>query len=134
MPKTILAVDDEPDITDLARFHLGRAGYEVVTASSGRAALEIILSRRPDLVLLDLMLPDIDGFSLCEILRRESPLASIPIIILSAWSSPEAQTMGLDHGVLAYLTKPISPRELVARVDRFIKGAPDSDHRPGEAA
>ncbi len=124
MAITILAVDDEPDITELARFHLGRAGYEIRTAASGRAALELISRRRPDLVVLDLMLPDIDGFGLCEILRRDPTLATIPIIILSAWATREARTLGQDFGVLAYLTKPFDPRELVTLVNRLLQPAP----------
>jgi len=134
MPITILAVDDEPDITDLARFHLERVGYKIMTAASGRAALESIQRRRPDLVLLDLMLPDIDGFGVCEILRRDPILATIPIIILSAWSSREARTMGEEFGVLAYLTKPFDPRELVTLVDRFLGRAPSPGGKTGRAA
>ncbi len=127
MAITILAVDDEPDITELARFHLGRAGYEIWTAASGRAALELVNRCRPDLVLLDLMLPDIDGFGLCEILRRDPVLATIPIIILSAWATHEARSLGQDFGVLAYLTKPFEPRELVALVNHLLAPAPPAD-------
>lgn len=125
MPKTILAVDDEADIAELARFHLGQAGYAVLTASSGRAALEAVHFQRPDLVLLDLMLPDIDGFALCEILRRDPALAALPIIILSAWCTPEARALGFEQGILAYVTKPFSPSDLVARVNRFLRTPPD---------
>jgi DNA-binding response OmpR family regulator len=124
MPRTILSVDDEPDITDLARFHLCRAGFEVLTAGSGREAIEIVTTRHPDLVLLDLMLPDIDGFGVCEILRRAPDTATIPIIILSAWSTPEARALGMDYGVLEYLTKPFSPGDLVNRVRRLLSPAP----------
>lgn len=134
MPMTILAVDDEPDIAELARFHLASAGYAVVTASSGRAALEAIHFRRPDLVVLDLMLPDIDGFGLCEILRHDPTLASIPIIILSAWSTREARALGFDFGVLAYLTKPFSPSDLVAQVNRLLRLAPPPGCGPSKAA
>ena len=123
MPRTILSVDDEPDITDLARFHLSRAGFEVLTAGSGREAIEIITTRHPDLVLLDLMLPDIDGFGVCEILRRAPDTAAIPIIILSAWSTSEARALGMDYGVLEYVTKPFSPSDLVNRVRRLLSPA-----------
>jgi DNA-binding response OmpR family regulator len=116
MNPTVLSVDDEPDVLALIRHHLTRAGCEVVTASSGRAALEVINTRRPDLVLLDLMLPDIDGFALCEILRREAVTAAIPILIISAWNTSDSRELGLELGALDFLTKPFSPRVLVERV------------------
>ena len=116
MHPTILAVDDEPDVLDLIRFHLTRAGCEVVTAASGYTALEAIRARRPDLVLLDLMLPDIDGFAVCEILRRQAATAAIPIVIVSAWSTNDSRNLGLELGALDYVTKPFSPRVLVERV------------------
>ena len=120
MAYTILSVDDEQDVTDLVRFHLKRAGYDVVTASTGREALECVQQHKPDLILLDLMLPDIDGFGVCEILRRQSETATIPIVILTAWATPEAQHVGLDLGALDYLTKPFSPKGLVERVNRLL--------------
>jgi len=112
----ILAVDDERDILDLICIHLTRAGCEVMTAASGRDALESIRVRRPDLVLLDLMLPDIDGFAICEILRRQAATATIPIVIVSAWNTGDSRGLGLELGALDFLTKPFSPRVLVERV------------------
>lgn len=120
MRPLILSVDDEQDVTDLVQFHLTRAGYEVMTAANGREALACVSSRRPDLILLDLMLPDIDGFGVCEILRRESATAAIPIVILTAWATTDARSLGLELGALDYLTKPFSPRELTARVKRLL--------------
>ncbi|MFA5058957.1 MAG: response regulator [Opitutaceae bacterium] len=120
MPPVLLSVDDERDVIDLVRFHFSRAGYEVVTASSGREAIETIRCRRPDLVLLDLMLPDIDGFGVCEILHRNAVTATIPIVILSAWSTADARNVGLELGALDYVTKPFSPKELVDRVNRLL--------------
>jgi DNA-binding response OmpR family regulator len=117
---TILSVDDERDVTDLVRFHLTRAGFEVLTAASGRAALDTIAVRRPDLIILDLMLPDIDGFGICEILRRQAATATIPIIILSAWSTNDARNLGLELGALDYVTKPFSPKKLVERVNHLL--------------
>lgn len=116
----ILSVDDEQDVTDLVKFHLTRAGYDVTTASSGREALDSIAFRPPDLILLDLMLPDIDGFGVCEILRREARTATIPVVILTAWATTDARSLGLELGALDYLTKPFSPRELTARVQRLL--------------
>lgn len=117
---TILSVDDERDVTELVRFHLGHAGYDVLTAGSGREALASIHARRPDLLLLDLMLPDIDGFGICEILRRDPATASLPVIVVSAWATNDARNVALDLGALDYVTKPFSPRELVAKVKRLI--------------
>lgn len=116
----ILSVDDEKDVTDLLQFHLTRAGYEVTTAASGREALLAVSARRPDLILLDLMLPDIDGLGVCEILRRDAATATIPIVILTAWATPDVRGIGLELGALDYLTKPFSPRELTGRVQRLL--------------
>jgi two-component system, OmpR family, alkaline phosphatase synthesis response regulator PhoP len=121
-PARILAVDDEPALTDLVRYHLARAGHQVTVAASGWEAIEAVRRERPDLILLDLMLPDLDGFGVCEILRQEVDSATIPVIILSAWSSPDTRNLGLELGALDYLTKPFSPGELVERVNRFVSG------------
>ena len=122
MPYTakILAVDDEPELTELMHFHLVRAGYEVTTAANGWEALDCIKLSRPDVILLDLMLPDLDGFGVCEILRRDPLTATIPIIIVSAWASTDSRNLGLELGALDYITKPFSPHELVERVNRFV--------------
>ena len=114
-PARILAVEDEPDLIELIKYHLLRAGHLVATAGTGWDALEQIRRERPDLILLDLMLPDLDGFGVCEILRRDLATVTIPIIIVSAWSSPDTRNLGLELGALDYLTKPFSPHELMAR-------------------
>jgi two-component system alkaline phosphatase synthesis response regulator PhoP len=126
MAATILSVDDEPDVTNLVRFHLVKSGYEVLTAASGREALEIIQTTPPDLIILDLMLPDIDGFGICEILRRQASTAAIPVVLLTAWATSDAQHLGLELGALDYLTKPFSPKELVERVRRLLDLRPHS--------
>ncbi len=120
VPPLILSVDDEQDVTDLVRFHLTRAGCEVQTAATGREAIASVELRRPDLILLDLMLPDIDGFGVCEILRRDPETATIPIIIITAWATNDARNIGIDLGALDYLTKPFSPKELVERVKHLL--------------
>ncbi|HKB91040.1 MAG TPA: response regulator [Opitutaceae bacterium] len=125
MKPLILTVDDERDVIDLIQFHLVKSGYDVMTASSGREAIDTIQLRKPDLVLLDLMLPDIDGFGVCEILRRHAATARIPIIIVSAWATNDARNLGLELGALDYLTKPFSPRELVSRVQKLLNLRPD---------
>jgi len=116
MRPLILSVDDEQDVTELVEFHLTRVGCDVVTASNGRDALQAVARRRPDLILLDLMLPDIDGFGVCEILRRDPATATIPILLLTAWATDDARNFGLELGAIDYLTKPFSPRELTRRV------------------
>lgn len=116
----ILAVEDEPDLVELIRYHLVRVGHTVSTASTGWDALAAVRRERPDLILLDLMLPDLDGFGVCEILRRDPATATIPVIIVSAWSSPDTRNLGLELGALDYLTKPFSPHDLVERVNRFL--------------
>jgi two-component system alkaline phosphatase synthesis response regulator PhoP len=116
----ILAVDDEPELIELISYHLGRIGHHVVTAANGWEALDQIHRERPDIVLLDLMLPDLDGFGVCEILRRDPVTATIPIIIISAWASLDSRQLGLELGALDYITKPFSPHELVERVNRFV--------------
>ena len=117
----ILVVDDESALTDLIDFHLRRAGYEVDIAANGWEALDAVKLSRPDLMLLDLMLPDLDGFGVCEILRRNPLTATIPIIIVSAWASPDSRSLGLELGALDYITKPFSPRNLVERVSRLLQ-------------
>ena len=116
----ILAVDDEPELTDLMHFHLVRAGYQVTIAANGWEAIHAVRTNRPDLILLDLMLPDLDGFGVCEILRRDPATAIIPIIIVSAWASTDSRNLGLELGALDYITKPFSPQELVARVTQLL--------------
>jgi DNA-binding response OmpR family regulator len=120
MQPNVLCVDDERDVTDLLRFLLTRAGCEVRTAASGHDALAEVSARRPDLMVLDLMLPDLDGFSVCEILRREKKTADIPILMLTAWATPDARAHGLKLGARDYLIKPFRPQELVARVRELL--------------
>lgn len=120
MPIQILCVEDEHDLSALVQFHLELAGFAVVTAASGRAALEAVSRCQPDLILLDLMLPDIDGFGVCEILRRSAVTATIPIMMVTAWATPEARGISLDLGALDYIQKPFNPSELVNRVKRLL--------------
>lgn len=118
-PARILAVDDEPALTSLIEYHLGRAGHRVDTAANGWEAIDKVRHARPDLILLDLMLPDLDGFGVCEILRRDPGTATIPIVIISAWASLDSRNLGLELGALDYITKPFSPHDLVERVNRL---------------
>lgn len=119
-PPYILSVDDEVDVTELIAFNLRQEKYEVATAEDGRTALALIAERRPDLLLLDLMLPDLDGFAICEILRRRAETADLPIVILSAWNEPDSRHLGLELGAIDFLNKPFSPRALTARVKELL--------------
>jgi DNA-binding response OmpR family regulator len=116
--KTILVVDDEPRIAALARDYLEHAGFAVITASTGRAALEAVRRQRPDLVVLDLGLPELDGLDVTREIRRDS---SLPIVMLTARDDELDKLLGLELGADDYLTKPFSPRELVARVKAVLR-------------
>ncbi|HTZ20979.1 MAG TPA: response regulator [Opitutaceae bacterium] len=120
MPQLILVVDDDTNVVDLISLNLIEAGYEVMTAFTGRAALEKVAARRPDLILLDLMLPDIDGFGVCEILRSTETTATIPIVITSVWRSAGSRRLGKELGAFDYLAKPFRQDELIDRVRRTL--------------
>ena len=111
--KEILVVDDEPRIAEICRDYLQRAGFKVITASSGEDALSLARARRPDLIVLDLRLPGMDGLDVTRALRKQS---NVPIIMLTARVEESDKLIGLELGADDYLTKPFSPRELVARV------------------
>jgi DNA-binding response OmpR family regulator len=118
MPDTILVVDDEQHIIDLAKMYLEAEGYAVDKAEDGRTALTRILETRPALVVLDLMLPQMDGWEVCRRVRAES---DVPIIMLTARSEDIDRIVGLELGADDYLTKPFNPRELVARVRAILR-------------
>jgi DNA-binding response OmpR family regulator len=117
MPK-LLVVDDEQNIIELARLYLEREGYEVIEASNGEEALLKQSSGSPDLVVLDLMLPDIDGYEVCRRIRAKS---QVPILMLTARRDDVDKIVGLEMGADDYLTKPFNPRELVARVRAILR-------------
>ncbi|MBI3415366.1 MAG: response regulator transcription factor [Verrucomicrobia bacterium] len=112
----ILVVDDEPDAIELIRFNLNAAGYEVITAEDGEEALKRARATAPDLILLDIMLPEVDGLEVCKILRRDPATSAIPIIMLTAKAAEIDRVLGLELGADDYVTKPFSPRELVLRI------------------
>jgi DNA-binding response OmpR family regulator len=117
---TILVVDDEPKIIRIARDYLEKNGFRVVTAADGQSALTTARREKPNLIVLDLMLPGMDGREVCKILRRES---DIPIIMLTALAEEVDQITGLEIGADDYITKPFSPRALVARVRALLRRA-----------
>ena len=116
----VLIVDDDPAIRDVLRFALAHAGFEVVEAEDGRSALERFAAAAPDLVVLDVMLPGIDGIEVCRALRRQS---AVPILFLSAKEDEIDRVVGLEIGGDDYIGKPFSPRELVARVKALLRRA-----------
>jgi DNA-binding response OmpR family regulator len=118
--KKILVVEDDPDLVELLSFNLRGCGFTVSTASDGLDALNKARTILPDLILLDLMLPELDGFGVCEILRREPETARIPIIMVTAMSSQFARLAGLEAGANDYITKPFSPKQLIARVQALL--------------
>jgi DNA-binding response OmpR family regulator len=127
MPKTVLVVDDEPQIVEICRDYLTAAGFTVLTAIDGARGLVAARQQRPDLIVLDLMLPGMDGLDVCRELRRDSSgLAAVPIIMLTARVEESDKLVGLELGADDYITKPFSPRELVARVRTVLRRAGDA--------
>ncbi|MGE9268508.1 MAG: response regulator transcription factor [Verrucomicrobiales bacterium] len=124
----ILIVEDEPDIAELVSFNLKRAGYEVVQAHDGVTGQKMTTSERPDLVILDLMLPGKDGYGVFKQMRRDPRTADIPVLMLTARAQTEDRIKGLEAGADDYLTKPFSPKELVLRVQAVLKR---KEVRPG---
>jgi two-component system phosphate regulon response regulator PhoB len=124
----ILIVEDERDIADLVGFNLERAGYSVMKAHDGITGAEVAIRERPDLVILDLMLPGKDGYGVFKELRRDSRSRDIPVIMLTASAQTEDRIQGLEAGADDYLTKPFSPKELMLRVQAVLKR---SDGPPG---
>jgi DNA-binding response OmpR family regulator len=119
-PATVLVVDDEPTLRQTLEFNLRQEGYDVALASDGPEALTLARSRRPDLIVLDIMLPGMDGLDVCRILRGES---TVPILLLSARGEEVDRVIGLELGADDYLTKPFAMRELVARVKAMLRRA-----------
>ena len=129
MAVRILVVDDEPSVTDLLAYNLRKASYEVLTAADGRAALDLARQDKPDLILLDLMLPEMDGLDLCRELRKTS---NVPVIMITARGEEIDRVVGLELGADDYVTKPFSVRELMARIKAVLRRAqPAEDETPG---
>jgi len=114
-------VDDEPEAVELLEFNLKQAGFDVIAATDGAQALKQARSVLPNLIVLDLMLPEIDGVEVCKILRRDPATARIPIIMLTARAAEVDRIVGLELGADDYVTKPFSPRELVLRVNKVLR-------------
>lgn len=127
MKPKILVVDDEPDALEVLAFKLKEAGFAPLLAKDGARALAIARDERPALILLDLMLPEVDGLEVCKILRRDPGTAGIPIIMLTARAAEMDRVLGLELGADDYVTKPFSPRELVLRVRKLLARARAAD-------
>jgi two-component system phosphate regulon response regulator PhoB len=121
MKPKILVVDDEPDARELIEVNLKGAGFDVLSAATGRQALEKARAALPALVLLDVMLPELDGLEVCRSLRRDARTSFIPIIMLTARAAEIDRVLGLELGADDYITKPFSPRELILRVKNLLK-------------
>ncbi|MFC5906561.1 response regulator transcription factor [Streptacidiphilus monticola] len=128
-PARILVVDDDPTVAEVVTGYLERSGYEVQRAGDGRAALHLFAARRPDLVVLDLMLPGVDGLEVCRRLRATEAGRDLPVVMLTAKGDEEDRILGLEVGADDYVTKPFSPRELVLRVRSVLRRS-----GPGAAA
>lgn len=121
MPKRILIVEDDADLLELLSFNLKKAGFSVATAADGVEGLKKARSLVPNLILLDIMLPELDGFAVCETLRKDSSMASVPIVMLTALNTQLSRFAGIDAGANEYITKPFSPKELVSKLHALLK-------------
>ncbi|HZO89686.1 MAG TPA: response regulator [Chthonomonadaceae bacterium] len=127
MPKKILAVDDERHIVRLVQVNLERAGYQVVTAFDGKEALEKVAAEHPDLVVLDVMMPYMDGFEVLQHLRKDPNTRDLPVIMLTAKAQDADVFRGWQSGVDCYLTKPFNPMELIVFVKRIFKSQEEDE-------
>lgn len=129
MKTRILVVDDEADVLELVEFNLRQAGYELTSAADGAEALKKAKAQLPALIILDVMLPEVDGLEVCKLLRRDPATARIPIIMLTAKASELDRVLGLELGADDYLTKPFSPRELLLRIKNLLQRQAQSGAR-----
>ena len=123
MASRVLVVEDEPDIRELLAFHLERGGYQVTRATTGPEALRQLRAAPPDLVILDLMLPELDGLEVCRRLRADPATATLPVIMLTAKGDEVDRVVGLELGADDYVVKPFSPKEMLARVRAVLRRA-----------
>src|SRR6188768_1903506 len=121
MQDTVLVIEDEADVVDLLRYNLSRAGFQVLIATDGLQGLEMARKNRPHIVVLDLMLPGMDGRAVCKALKKDPEMAEMPVVMLTAKGEPEERVHGLEIGADDYVTKPFSPRELVLRLQGLLR-------------
>ena len=127
LKRRILIVDDEPDTLELLEFNLRNAGYDVYAAEDGAEALRLAHKSAPDLIILDLMLPELDGLEVCKILHADPLTARVPILMLTARAAEVDRILGLELGARDYVTKPFSPRELLLRVRNLLTSPDEED-------
>src|SRR5664279_2187676 len=130
MPKKIAIVEDEAELAALIEYNLGRHGYEALVLGGSKGTMRALEQAKPDLILLDVMLPDVDGFELCRRIRQSAVLGRTPVLFLTARSDEVDRVLGLEIGGDDYMTKPFSPRELIARVKAHLRRE-EMDAEPG---
>lgn len=130
MKEKILIVEDEKDIIKMLEYNLKKEGFKVVAACDGEDALDLAVRDHPDLILLDLMLPGMDGLEVCKALKKENKTGPIPIIMLTAKSQESDKVVGLELGADDYITKPFSPRELIARIKAVLRRVTEKEKLP----
>ena len=123
MPKKILIVDDEKDIVDLISYNLEKEGFATIKAYDGESALKLVNAKKPDLVILDLMLPGVRGLEVCKFIRKNPEIETLPIIMLTAKGDQVDKILGLEMGADDYVTKPFNVRELIARIRAVMRRA-----------
>lgn len=131
MSPTVLTIDDEAEVTELIRLHLTHAGFEVLVAGNISEGLAIMRTRDLDVILLDLILPDVHGYSLFELMRVGEGKKEVPVIVVSGCHSRDAQRIAWEFGAKDYVTKPFRPEDLVGRVCRTLQASPGTDSPEG---
>lgn len=121
MPKKILIVDDEPYIVTLLTTRLKAGGYETLSALDGQRAFEMARQEKPDLIILDLMLPKMDGFKVCALLKKDARYAHIPVILFTAKAQDEDRLLGEEAGAEAYITKPFEPQKMMTKIRELLE-------------
>jgi len=130
MQPRVLIVDDEPDVVDLVRYHMAKAGFDVLIARNGHEALKVAKSERPDVILLDLMLPGIDGQEVCRLLKSDPSIADTGVLMLTAKGGTNDRVKGFELGADDYVAKPFSPKELVLRVKALHRRVESGARKP----
>lgn len=130
MKGTILIVEDEKDIVKMLDYNFKKEGFRVFSVNDGEDALDAVTSKRPDIIILDLMLPGMDGLEVCKVLKSDTKTNYIPIIMLTAKSQESDKIIGLELGADDYITKPFSPRELIARIKAVLRRVKEKDKLP----
>ena len=130
MKETILIVEDEKDIIKMLEYNLNKEGFKTLSVRDGEDACDLVNRERPDLIILDLMLPGMDGLEVCKTLKSDTKTASIPVIMLTAKSQESDKIVGLELGADDYMTKPFSPRELIARIKAVLRRVKEKDKLP----